>query len=307
MINGGCSNASKPSPIEPGLVVTHSARGLKYGTVARSAHGALRTDRPAPRRQGQRPLPVRLFMMAMASATSEAIQGHAATQRIELEDVRVRIAHVHGTTFERRVSLTGDLESGAARRVLRIGREENPITAMIDADVMDVGWLLADDSRCPLRHRPELQTCCGRYHRGAQTPTAEANVRSRFGAFVTCDADYLLRTWDPDTRPAELDLDDFPLRFYRLDVLDVVAGGPFDTTGVVEFEAFYKGQAVGSQRGAPTSAATAMARGCTRLASDRRRLRQWRFRAVASGLAKTVLAIWSGCQRWWQTGYGTGW
>ncbi|AGF72416.1 hypothetical protein A605_07070 [Corynebacterium halotolerans YIM 70093 = DSM 44683] len=73
-------------------------------------------------------------------------------------------------------------------------------------------------------------------------------MRSRFTAFVTEDVGYLLRTWDPATRPAELTLADMPVRFYRLDILDTVAGGPLDQTGVVEFEAFYKGDVSGSQR-----------------------------------------------------------
>lgn len=73
-------------------------------------------------------------------------------------------------------------------------------------------------------------------------------MRSRFSAFVTGDEDYLLRTWDPDTRPATLDLADSPIRFYRLDILGTQGGGLLDNSGVVEFEAFYKGAAVGSQR-----------------------------------------------------------
>lgn len=78
-------------------------------------------------------------------------------------------------------------------------------------------------------------------------------MRSRFSAFALGDSDYLLRTWDPETRPATLDVDvdqaGVPaIRFYRLDIIDTSAGGPLDDTGVVEFEAFYKGAAVGSQR-----------------------------------------------------------
>ncbi len=33
-------------------------------------------------------------------------------------------------------------------------------------------------------------------------------MRSRYSAFARRDADYLLRTWHPRTRPAALDLDD---------------------------------------------------------------------------------------------------
>ena len=32
-------------------------------------------------------------------------------------------------------------------------------------------------------------------------------MRSRFTAFALGDADYLLRTWHPDTRPESLELD----------------------------------------------------------------------------------------------------
>ena len=53
-------------------------------------------------------------------------------------------------------------------------------------------------------------------------------MRSRFSAFVTGDEDYLLRTWDPETRPERLDLAETGIRFYRLDIIDTVAGGPLD-------------------------------------------------------------------------------
>lgn len=103
-------------------------------------------------------------------------------------------------------------------------------------------------SRCPCGTGLNYGECCGKYHAGAVAPTAETLMRSRFTAFVTEDTDYLLRTWDPDTRPTQLSLADSPIRFYRLDILATEAGGPFDETGVVEFEAFYKGEITGSQR-----------------------------------------------------------
>ncbi|MEY8564978.1 YchJ family metal-binding protein [Corynebacteriaceae bacterium 7-707] len=68
--------------------------------------------------------------------------------------------------------------------------------------------------------------------------TAEALMRSRFDAFRRGDATWLLRTWHPSTRPEELDLSDNP-RWRGLQVVDTVAGGPEDSTGVVEFRATY--------------------------------------------------------------------
>lgn len=102
--------------------------------------------------------------------------------------------------------------------------------------------------RCPCGTGLTYGDCCHRFHAGEFAPTAEALMRSRFCAFVVGDEDYLLRTWNPLTRPEQLHLADMDIHFYRLEILDKVAGGPLDDTGVVEFEAFYKGAAVGSQR-----------------------------------------------------------
>jgi SEC-C motif-containing protein len=63
-------------------------------------------------------------------------------------------------------------------------------------------------------------------------------MRSRYSAFAVGDAAYLRRTWHPSTRPADLDLDP-EVRWRRLDVLATAGGGPFDTTGTVEFRATY--------------------------------------------------------------------
>jgi len=70
-------------------------------------------------------------------------------------------------------------------------------------------------------------------------------MRSRFSAFSLGDAAYLLRSWHPSTRPDELTLD-AGLRWYRLDIECTERGGPFDTDGVVEFVAHYKGTERGS-------------------------------------------------------------
>jgi SEC-C motif domain protein len=78
-------------------------------------------------------------------------------------------------------------------------------------------------------------------------PTAESLMRARFSAFAVGDPAYLLASWHPSTRPTSLELD-ATVRWYRLDVIDTVAGGPLDTSGIVEFEAFYRGEPAGSQR-----------------------------------------------------------
>jgi SEC-C motif domain protein len=95
--------------------------------------------------------------------------------------------------------------------------------------------------RCPCGSLETFDACCGRYlgDDGVAPPTAEALMRSRYTAFVDGDVGYLLRTWHPDTRPADLDLDP-GVRWTGLEVLDRVGGGLVDTEGVVEFRAHHR-------------------------------------------------------------------
>lgn len=59
------------------------------------------------------------------------------------------------------------------------------------------------------RGRPlGFDACCGRYlDQAVPAPDAERLMRSRYSAFVRDRADYLLATWHPSTRPADLTLD----------------------------------------------------------------------------------------------------
>lgn len=118
---------------------------------------------------------------------------------------------------------------------------------------------ITDDARCPCLSGDAYGACCGRYHAGLRpapdgtapgpyAPTAEALMRSRYAAFAVGDAGYLRATWHPSTRPTDLDLDD-DVVWRRLDVLRTEAGGPFDTTGVVEFVAHHRSRADRTDRG----------------------------------------------------------
>lgn len=70
----------------------------------------------------------------------------------------------------------------------------------------------------PSRHAPDAcpcdparcyALCCGPLHAGtALAASAEALMRSRYSAYVRADADYLLATWHPSTRPPALDFDE---------------------------------------------------------------------------------------------------
>ena len=101
--------------------------------------------------------------------------------------------------------------------------------------------------RCPCGTGESYPDCCGPRHDGSvPAPTAETLMRSRYSAFARGDADYLVATWDPSTRPRAVGLDP-DRRWLRLEILDVVDGGPFAETGQVEFRAHYRD---GGTRGA---------------------------------------------------------
>ena len=93
---------------------------------------------------------------------------------------------------------------------------------------------------CPCLSGEQYADYCGRFHRGlAEAATAEQLMRSRYTAFVLLDAGYLLKTWHPDTRPTELELDP-GLEWRRLDIVSTGRGGPLDTEGKVEFKAHFR-------------------------------------------------------------------
>jgi SEC-C motif domain protein len=92
---------------------------------------------------------------------------------------------------------------------------------------------------CPCGSGTSYDGCCGRLHRGAaQAVTAEELMRSRYSAYAVTDADHLFRTWHPRTRPEHV-LGTPGTTWTGLEILDVVDGGPDDTTGIVEFRASY--------------------------------------------------------------------
>lgn len=99
---------------------------------------------------------------------------------------------------------------------------------------------------CPCGLGAPYADCCGALHQGrTAAPTAERLMRSRYSAFAMGDSGYLLRTWHPRTRPAELDLDP-SVRWTGLRVHKTTGGTAFHDEGTVEFTASYQ---AGGRRG----------------------------------------------------------
>ncbi len=94
-------------------------------------------------------------------------------------------------------------------------------------------------SACYCGSGKSYEACCGRLHSGAENAaSAEALMRSRYSAYVLKLEDYLLATWHPDTRPAELDLDADDTKWLGLDVKKHVQQD--ETHATVEFVARYR-------------------------------------------------------------------
>jgi SEC-C motif domain protein len=90
---------------------------------------------------------------------------------------------------------------------------------------------------CPCGWPAAYGQCCGRFHAGPlrlAAPDAEALMRSRYSAFVREQADYLLDTWHPSTRPPVLRFEP-GLRWLGLSVKRHQPQGP--DAAVVEFVA----------------------------------------------------------------------
>jgi SEC-C motif-containing protein len=93
---------------------------------------------------------------------------------------------------------------------------------------------------CPCGSRKQLLQCCGRYLEGGEVaPSAEALMRSRYTAYTLLREDYLLATWHPSTRPAQLGLaEDAPTKWLGLEMKRHAPQG--EDHAIVEFVARYK-------------------------------------------------------------------
>ncbi len=92
---------------------------------------------------------------------------------------------------------------------------------------------------CPCGSGQAFTHCCGPLLAGeSAAASAEALMRSRYSAYVQGDTDYLMRSWHPRTRPAQLELEP-DLHWDGLQVCRCEAGKVDDDEGRVEFIARY--------------------------------------------------------------------
>lgn len=67
-------------------------------------------------------------------------------------------------------------------------------------------------------------------------------MRSRYSAYVLQNGPYLLASWHPSTRPAELNLESDQIEWLGLRVIETRGGGESELEGEVTFSASFKDQ-----------------------------------------------------------------
>ena len=75
------------------------------------------------------------------------------------------------------------------------------------------------EAACPCGSGEPYARCCGPLHAGVPAASAEALMRSRYSAFALNLPDYLMASWHPSTRPADLAEDGPAPRWIGLKVL----------------------------------------------------------------------------------------
>lgn len=126
-----------PVRLDNSQVIAQTARGLKFGSSACTSFGPLEIDRPRSNGgKGQGHSAFELIQAALAAATTEAAR--EAAKGMKLDDVRVSVIHVHDRTFQRHVSLVGDLSEAEKKTILQAAHHSAVEELLSGATIVDV-------------------------------------------------------------------------------------------------------------------------------------------------------------------------
>ncbi len=97
-----------------------------------------------------------------------------------------------------------------------------------------------DTANCLCGSSLSYQQCCELLHtEQTHALTAEALMRSRFTAYAMHNGTYLLNSWDPSTRPEDIDFSKDTGEWTELNIISTKKGGAKDSKGIVEFKAHF--------------------------------------------------------------------
>ena len=98
---------------------------------------------------------------------------------------------------------------------------------------------------CPCGNELPFFKCCGAIHNDEKNAeTAEELMRSRYSAFATGNGNYLIQSQSIQTRE-ESNKEEVirwakSVKWIKLEIIHSINGGKKDSTGIVEFKAYYK-------------------------------------------------------------------
>ena len=102
-----------------------------------------------------------------------------------------------------------------------------------------------ETQNCYCGREKSSEICCSKIHEDIQlATTAEDLMRSRYSAFVLANGEYLRQSWYGPTRPTQTEIKSIidwatSVQWLKLEILSTQGGGIEDTTGQVEFKAYY--------------------------------------------------------------------
>lgn len=124
---------NNPGEVGPDTAVARPAVGTKFGVVVRNNDLELTADRTKKNGgKGNGFTPTGLLMSALASASTQAIKEVA--KRMPLDDVHVQITQTNETTFERHITLEGELDA-ADKATLLEAAANNEVEALLRGDI----------------------------------------------------------------------------------------------------------------------------------------------------------------------------
>ncbi|SNR52185.1 YchJ family protein [Lutibacter flavus] len=99
--------------------------------------------------------------------------------------------------------------------------------------------------QCPCSIEKKYSDCCKKAHQNiGSVSSAEALMRSRYSAFVLANIEYLQKSHHSKTRPLKKEKRDIEkwtksVKWLKLEVLNTTKDTTNDSTGTVEFKAFF--------------------------------------------------------------------
>jgi len=92
---------------------------------------------------------------------------------------------------------------------------------------------ISPNSECPCGSLKKYKKCCKIFHNGSDAKTAEELMRSRFTAYISNDANYIIKTTHSDNQDYTLNIDSWKkdiinfsdyTDFIKLEILESVEG-----------------------------------------------------------------------------------